>query len=423
MSKKKWYSKAIHPLIALALVLSLGIVAVPMAGTAEAAGEVTFFSEYFEGGLPGDWVVVNNGGACIWDVDNPMLRPPLGGCSGLFMLADSEACGPGTSMDTELLTPPIDCSAYSTVRLEFDHHFEPDSVDTGLVDVWDGTAWVNKLHYTAVMADGHVSIDLSDDAAGRTGVQIRWYYQVPMDGQYWEVDNVEISGTESSAPPPPPPPEEEALISEEIEAGLPAAWQASGGWRTDNPENRTAGGGCSGVFMIADCAVCPNATMDAELVTPVVDCSAYDALRLEFNHMFNCVGNETADVDVWNGTAWVNLLSFGGVSCMGAVALVIVNPLLLKHNRPGFNAAPGIAPLGAEGDSGIKIKFHYHGASGNSSGFWEVDNVRLSGVPPPPVGGEARPVNKPAVLAPWIALCAVIMAGAGIVLRRRRAQS
>jgi hypothetical protein len=43
-------------------------------------------------------------------------------------------------------------------------------------------------------------------------------------------------------------------------------------------------------------------------------------------------------------------------------------------------------------------------------------------LPPPPVGGEAYPVNKLAILAPWIALAAII-AGALIYMRRRQAQS
>ena len=42
--------------------------------------------------------------------------------------------------------------------------------------------------------------------------------------------------------------------------------------------------------------------------------------------------------------------------------------------------------------------------------------------PPPPVGGEAYPVNKLAILAPWIALVMAIIAGATVVWRRRRAQ-
>lgn len=40
-----------------------------------------------------------------------------------------------------------------------------------------------------------------------------------------------------------------------------------------------------------------------------------------------------------------------------------------------------------------------------------------------PVGGQAHPVNKLTILAPWIALCVAVIAGASILLRRRRAQS
>ncbi|MBN2186094.1 MAG: right-handed parallel beta-helix repeat-containing protein [Dehalococcoidia bacterium] len=44
--------------------------------------------------------------------------------------------------------------------------------------------------------------------------------------------------------------------------------------------------------------------------------------------------------------------------------------------------------------------------------------------PPHPigVGGEAQPVNKLAILAPWIVLAVAIIAGAAIVVRRRRTQ-
>jgi hypothetical protein len=45
------------------------------------------------------------------------------------------------------------------------------------------------------------------------------------------------------------------------------------------------------------------------------------------------------------------------------------------------------------------------------------------GFPAPPVGGEAYPVNKISLLAPWIALAAAIIAGATIFMRRRRAES
>jgi hypothetical protein len=45
------------------------------------------------------------------------------------------------------------------------------------------------------------------------------------------------------------------------------------------------------------------------------------------------------------------------------------------------------------------------------------------GFPAAPVGGEAYPVNKLAILAPWIALAAAIIAGATIFMRRRRTES
>ena len=53
---------------------------------------------------------------------------------------------------------------------------------------------------------------------------------------------------------------------------------------------------------------------------------------------------------------------------------------------------------------------------------------REGGEPPGPgpgivVGGEVYPVNKVALLAPWIALAAAIIAGATIAVRRRLTQS
>ncbi|MDH5363769.1 MAG: hypothetical protein OEW82_01175 [Dehalococcoidia bacterium] len=118
MSKRKWYAKA----FSLSVFLAVALVAVPMAGEAQADGEVTIFSEDFESGLPGDWTVVTTAG-CDWRDDDPGARGPWDGCSGIFMIADVNICG-GVPMDTELITPSIDCSAFDTVVLEFDHYFK-----------------------------------------------------------------------------------------------------------------------------------------------------------------------------------------------------------------------------------------------------------------------------------------------------------
>jgi hypothetical protein len=39
------------------------------------------------------------------------------------------------------------------------------------------------------------------------------------------------------------------------------------------------------------------------------------------------------------------------------------------------------------------------------------------------VGGQVFPVNKLAVMAPWIALVAVLIIGATVVVRRQKVQS
>jgi hypothetical protein len=59
--------------------------------------------------------------------------------------------------------------------------------------------------------------------------------------------------------------------------------------------------------------------------------------------------------------------------------------------------------------------------------FWHVEDVAIDIVvcrQPPPVGGEAYPVSKASLLAPWIATGLVMAGGTSwFVLRRRRAQS
>ena len=70
----------------------------------------------------------------------------------------------------------------------------------------------------------------------------------------------------------------------------------------------------------------------------------------------------------------------------------------------------------------------------SSNGCTDSDNVVVSlasengqggpPAPPPTVGLETYPIDKLAVLAPWTTLLAPVIAGAGLLLaRRRRTQS
>ncbi len=51
-----------------------------------------------------------------------------------------------------------------------------------------------------------------------------------------------------------------------------------------------------------------------------------------------------------------------------------------------------------------------------------ADEYYVSPAPPSPpleVGGDVYPVNKLAILAPWIALAAAVIAGTSVAVRRR----
>jgi hypothetical protein len=107
------------------------------------------------------------------------------------MIVDSDEYG-SYDMDEELITPSFSCAGYSNVILEFDHYYNYYSGDVADVDVWNGTAWVNKAQWTADTS-GHVYLDISDVAGGQSDVKIRWHYYNANWCWYWEVDNVEVT--------------------------------------------------------------------------------------------------------------------------------------------------------------------------------------------------------------------------------------
>ena len=103
-------------------------------------------------------------------------------------------------------------------------------------------------------------------------------------------------------------------------------------------------------------------------------------------------------------------------------------------------AGPNVGDSGSDDtDANGKATFIYTGDGGVGTDTIEATAVDQAGAPlvsatatkewvedeepPVEVGGDVNPVNKVALLAPWIALAAVIIAGATIAVRRRRTQS
>jgi hypothetical protein len=154
-------------------------------------------SEDFGGAFPpAGWTVVNNGGSCVWVGNNPGGRANLTGGSGAFAVADSDACGSGTTMNTNLVTPVVDVSTMATVILEFKYdYYNLSSGETAAVDISanGGGSWTNLFTWnTSHRGPATYTEDVTALVGGSTQAQIRFRYIAPGWDWWFEVDDVKL---------------------------------------------------------------------------------------------------------------------------------------------------------------------------------------------------------------------------------------
>ncbi|GAB4343887.1 MAG: hypothetical protein Kow0089_19980 [Desulfobulbaceae bacterium] len=147
--------------------------------------------------LSGGWSVKNNGGDCVWRFDDPGYVGNLTGGAGCFAIADSDFCGDGTTMDTELTSPSFDATGLSSLVLEFKYdvrryytatRFEVDLSTDG------GTTWTNVWQRLGVDDRGPQTavVDISALADGQPDVRIRFHHTAPGWDWWWQVDDVYV---------------------------------------------------------------------------------------------------------------------------------------------------------------------------------------------------------------------------------------
>jgi hypothetical protein len=158
--------------------------------------DVYMLNEDFETWPPTGWQIVDNGGDCVWDSNANVGRANNTPGSGDCAAADSDRCGSGTSMDTDLLTPVFSLDGITLApRLEYDYDFYYYSYgiyDYGAVDITvdNGATWTNLAIYADSDATGHEVIDLSP-WLGESQVRLRFHYEGAYDW-WFQVDNVQV---------------------------------------------------------------------------------------------------------------------------------------------------------------------------------------------------------------------------------------
>ncbi|MEM1176926.1 MAG: hypothetical protein AAGM22_01170, partial [Acidobacteriota bacterium] len=187
----------------------------------------TLLFEDFATGLPATWVVVDNGtgtgAAQTWTDANPGNRDLL---NAPFVIADSDNHGTGNDMDEELITPPVDTTAASSVTLQFNHHFRwynQGGDEQGDVDVRSsatGGTWVNVHNYSGGDSQGQQSFDLT--AYSAADLQVRFHYYNANFDWWWAIDDIyflEVGERQCAF--------SASIFEDDFESGDTSAWSVS----------------------------------------------------------------------------------------------------------------------------------------------------------------------------------------------------
>jgi hypothetical protein len=159
--------------------------------------EDVLYETDFETALDSVWSIVDGGDStATWQ----RTDTPDGYGQGKVMLVDSDAAG-NVLMDEQLILQ-LDCSAWQTIRLQFDHSFNRYSVEIGDVEVSisDGP-WLGLARYQGASYSGRVAANLPAAADGQSNVRIRWHYYNADWDMYWLIDNVRVGGIRRHTPP------------------------------------------------------------------------------------------------------------------------------------------------------------------------------------------------------------------------------
>ena len=185
--------------------------ATPTPGCGSGYTQVELLSEQFESWpLSGGWTIINNSGDCVWRAgsnESGTADSNATGGSGDYADADSDDCGSGTNVDTELRLPVLDFGDIENPWLEFKsdmRYYSSGGDEFWSVDVSTngGSTWTNELYRDGADFRGPETIVVSLNAyAGAGSVLIRMHYGSASWDYWWQVDDVYVYGCSSGSLP------------------------------------------------------------------------------------------------------------------------------------------------------------------------------------------------------------------------------
>ncbi|MCP4424918.1 MAG: hypothetical protein GY803_10525, partial [Chloroflexi bacterium] len=335
-------------------------------------------AEGFHAGIPGDWFVIDNeGNGVVWsDIAGAGELGNYTNGSGDAATVSSDAFGTA-DFDTELVTPVFSLASATAATVDYTANYQNFANEDFLdVDIWDGATWTNLLSWNEdhggfrAPPGEDVSIDLSA-YLGMSGLQLRFRYHDPAPDDwewYAQIDDVALNCEIPSS-----------LVCNgavvDFEGGIPGDWAV-----TDNEGNGVvwtdiASSGETGNYTngSGDAATVSSdaagtADFDTELISAPFEIPAGHSAALDYTANYQNFANEDfLDVDIWDGAAWTNLLSW-------------------NEDHGGFRAPPGedvsIDLSAYAGMSGLQLRWRYHDpAPDDWEWYAQVDDVALGCAP------------------------------------------
>lgn len=155
-----------------------------------------YLNENFDASIPATWTVTDAGAATgdSWVSGLQAGANSLNGSNVAFV--DSDANGNGVLLLETLTSPVFDTTGATNLFLEFDQFYQNGGADRAIVEVFDGTNWVELLNQSAttggVNAPNEQAINIT--AFSNANMQIRFVYN---DNNVWAwrwlLDNVVVS--------------------------------------------------------------------------------------------------------------------------------------------------------------------------------------------------------------------------------------